>query len=228
MRNRFLSNPHSRHSTSQTTTNIVERARIQVLEYFKAQSEYELLFTAGTTQSLKLVAECFDFGGKRSGPTQFLERLDDAQNGTLFGYSTDAHTSVVGMRQVVRSDYVACCYRHEDFLALDGSHRRLIVLTAMSNFCGRKYDLNIINKLQELGNTFVCLDAAALVSCSTLDLSSTRPDFVALSFYKMFGYPTGLGVLLVRKDRCELLEKRFYGGGTVDISQLQEELHRPI
>ncbi|KAK6759843.1 hypothetical protein RB195_021420 [Necator americanus] len=68
----------------------------------------------------------------------------------------------------------------------------------MSNFCGRKYDLNVIEDLQQQGWS-VCLDAAALVSSSPLLLSEIRPHFMAISFYKMFGFPTGLGALLIRR-----------------------------
>jgi selenocysteine lyase/cysteine desulfurase len=39
----------------------------------------------------------------------------------------------------------------------------------------------------------VLLDAAAYVPTSQLDLIKVKPDFVPISFYKMFGYPTGLG-----------------------------------
>ena len=47
----------------------------------------------------------------------------------------------------------------------------------------------------------VLLDAAALVGTSALDLRDVPADYVALSFYKMFGLPTGLGALLVRQER---------------------------
>ncbi len=43
------------------------------------------------------------------------------------------------------------------------------------------------------------LDGAAFVPTSRLDLSAWTPDFVAISFYKMFGYPTGIGALLARR-----------------------------
>jgi molybdenum cofactor sulfurtransferase len=39
---------------------------------------------------------------------------------------------------------------------------------------------------------YVVLDAASYVASNKLDLSQNRPDFVAVSFYKMFGWPTGL------------------------------------
>jgi molybdenum cofactor sulfurtransferase len=51
----------------------------------------------------------------------------------------------------------------------------------------------------------VLLDAAALVSTSPLNLAEVPADFVALSFYKMFGFPTGLGALVVRNESARLL-----------------------
>eukprot|EP00038_Savillea_parva_P028571 m.65858 g.65858 ORF g.65858 m.65858 type:complete len:918 (+) comp8319_c0_seq3:88-2841(+) len=63
----------------------------------------------------------------------------------------------------------------------------------------------------------VLLDAAALVSTSPLDLSTVPADFVALSFYKMFGLPTGLGALIVRNESAPLLRaKAYFGGGSLD------------
>jgi molybdenum cofactor sulfurtransferase len=60
------------------------------------------------------------------------------------------------------------------------------------------------------------LDAAAWVPCSPLNLSTYKADFVAFSFYKLFGYPTGVGALLIRKGQEELLQKRYFGGGTIE------------
>jgi molybdenum cofactor sulfurtransferase len=64
----------------------------------------------------------------------------------------------------------------------------------------------------------VLIDAAK--GCATLppDLSEYPADFVVLSFYKLFGYPTGLGALLVRNDAAKLLKKTYFSGGTVAAS----------
>lgn len=40
----------------------------------------------------------------------------------------------------------------------------------------------------------------------------------AISFYKIFGYPTGLGALIARKESLKLFRKRYFGGGTVTVS----------
>jgi len=43
------------------------------------------------------------------------------------------------------------------------------------------------------------------------------PDFVALSFYKIFGFPDH-GALIVRKDAAHILTwRKYFGGGTVDM-----------
>lgn len=59
------------------------------------------------------------------------------------------------------------------------------------------------------------LDAAAFAPTQRLDLYKYKPDFVTLSFYKMFGFPTGLGALIVRNDMTNFMRKRYFGGGTV-------------
>lgn len=67
--------------------------------------------------------------------------------------------------------------------------------------------------------TFVLLDAASYLTSGRLDLKDVdaAPDFVAMSFYKIFGYPD-LGALLVRKTAFEVMShRRYFGGGTVEM-----------
>lgn len=52
-----------------------------------------------------------------------------------------------------------------------------------------------------------------------------QPDFVPLSFYKLFGYPTGLGALLVRKEAARQLNKVYFGGGSVDYCTAEDVWH---
>jgi selenocysteine lyase/cysteine desulfurase len=67
----------------------------------------------------------------------------------------------------------------------------LVVFPAMSNFCGKKFPIEKWIEFSRRKNFRVLLDAAAFVSTSRLDLGKLSPDFVAISFYKIFGYPTG-------------------------------------
>jgi selenocysteine lyase/cysteine desulfurase len=70
----------------------------------------------------------------------------------------------------------------------------------------------------------VLLDAASFAPTAPLDLRSAPADFVALSFYKIFGYPTGIGALIARHDALRELRRRYFGGGTVDFVSMPHRL----
>ena len=222
-------NPHSRHPSSATTSERISEARHLVLKHFHVTSnQYSVVFTSGATGALKLIAESFPW------------RAD-----SLFCYLHNSHTSVVGMREVaLEKGARTTCIQESEIKIRDSSEpassqeltaHALFAYPAQCNFSGKKYPLTWIDALHEhrlytkskgiLTNGLVLLDAASFVCTSPLDLSQYQPDFVCLSFYKMFGYPTGLGALLVRNDRCNLLRKTYYGGGTVAATISSEDFH---
>jgi len=112
----------------------------------------------------------------------------------------------------------------------------LFVYSAQCNFSGLKYPLKWIKDVHRgtlsaitkkpSTRWYVLLDAAGFAPTNHLDLSIVKPDFVCLSFYKMFGYPTGIGALLVRNSSSDVLEKTYYGGGTVDVALSSEMFHK--
>lgn len=67
---------------------------------------------------------------------------------------------------------------------------------------------------------FTLIDAAALASSTRVSLRD-RPfaDAMVVSFYKMFGYPTGVGALIAKKEFVEKLERKWFSGGSVDFVQ---------
>jgi selenocysteine lyase/cysteine desulfurase len=64
------------------------------------------------------------------------------------------------------------------------------------------------------------LDGAAFAPTNQLDLRACQPDFVSLSFYKLFGYPTGIGCLIARKDALGRLHRPWFAGGTITFSSV--------
>ena len=63
------------------------------------------------------------------------------------------------------------------------------------------------------------LDAAALAPTSVVSLSDTPVDVMAVSFYKMFGFPTGVGALVAKESFLTQLQRPWFAGGTVDVVQ---------
>jgi molybdenum cofactor sulfurtransferase len=96
----------------------------------------------------------------------------------------------------------------------------LFAFPAQSNFSGVQHPLEWIELAQEKGWD-VILDAAAYVASNRLDLSRWKPDFVPVSFYKMFGYPTGVGCLLARRDAIAKLRRPWFAGGTITVASVQ-------
>lgn len=55
---------------------------------------------------------------------------------------------------------------------------------------------------------------------SVISLTETPVDAMAVSFYKMFGYPTGVGALIVKESFLATLKRPWFAGGTVDVVQV--------
>ena len=96
---------------------------------------------------------------------------------------------------------------------------------AQSNFSGVQHPLEWIEQAHARGWD-VLLDAAAFVPTNRLDLGRWHPDFVALSFYKMFGWPTGVGCLLARREALAKLERPWFSGGTIVAAFVQREYYQ--
>jgi selenocysteine lyase/cysteine desulfurase len=202
LRDAVLGNPHSESQASLASSALVAEARERVRRFFHAD-DYEVCFTANATGAIKLVAESYPFAPGQS-----------------FVLTSDNHNSINGVREYARRAGASVRYLAMDAelqLAPDVLHpgRGLFAFPAQSNFSGVKHSLELVAAAQDNGYD-VLLDAAAFVPTSALDLRAVRPEFVALSFYKMFGYPTGVGALLVRKDAMTRLRRPWFAGGTVD------------
>jgi molybdenum cofactor sulfurtransferase len=86
---------------------------------------------------------------------------------------------------------------------------------------GRRLTLSWTERLRKSvhQDTYSLLDAATLATTSQLDFSNpdAAPDFTAVSFYKIFGFPD-LGALIVRKKSGGILSwRKYFGGGTVNM-----------
>ena len=95
----------------------------------------------------------------------------------------------------------------------------LFALTGLSNVTNSKNSLSLITYASNLGyNTL--LDAAALAPSSKISLRRTPADAMAISFYKMFGFPTGVGCLVAKRSFLRQLKRPWFAGGSVDVVQV--------
>lgn len=218
-------NPHSTSDPSQLSGHMVDSIREKTLAFFKADPEhFDIIFTANATAAIKLVGECF----------RDLASASPMSSTFWYGYHKDAHTSVVGIREMTKGNHH--CFTSDDEVekwlnnfqnpAIAPSSSTipgLFCFPGQSNMTGRRLPLSWTRKLRQSNvpshqNTYSLLDAAALATTTQLDFSDpdTAPDFTAVSFYKIFGFPD-LGALIVRKESGHILGwRKYFGGGTVN------------
>lgn len=216
-------NPHSDNPTSSAATTLVERTRERILEHFGADpAEYAAVFTPNTTGACRLVGEAFPF-----------------RRGSRFVLTLDNHNSVNGIREFARARRARVVYVHFDTTdlrvsdstldaALDGKSSArpgLLAYPAQSNFTGVRHPLEWTEHAHERGYA-VLLDAAAYLPTRRLDLATVKPDFVTVSWYKVFGYPTGVGCLIARRDALATLRRPWFSGGTIQVVSAQGGWHR--
>lgn len=233
----MLGNPHSNSASSLHATEYVNQARRRVLEFFHADpDDFDVVFVANATAAIKLVGYCFQ------------------ERGFWYGYHTDAHTSLVGVRELADKGYH--CFSSDKELnqwiesdepylpvdvdsennangrVIDNRVNKLIGYPAQSNMNGHRTPKQWAKRMRQKnytnrGRLYTLLDAAAYCSSAQLDLSDpdAAPDFISVSFYKIFGMPD-LGALIVRRKSSDILTSRkYFGGGTVDMVTAFDHFH---
>ncbi len=220
LRRSVFGNPHSESDSSRASTALIEQARTAVLRFLDAdESDYAVCFTANASAAVKLVAESYPFGPSA---------------GCLL--SADNHNSVNGIREYAARAGAPVRYipldaelrltAVEDALRKDASAAPgLMAFPAQSNFSGVRHPLTLVEQAHDCGYD-VLLDAAAFVPSAPLILREHPADFVVLSFYKIFGYPTGVGALVARREALTRLRRPWFAGGTVEFASVQSTMHR--
>jgi len=238
-----LGNPHSSSQTSSLATKWVQRAEQAVLAHMNTDSnEYYVIWTPNASGACRLVAEWFDFGPPGSGAACAI--CQDNHN-SVHGIREEAilkgaevvytpikpdtlHMDSDATARVLSGDFSAagCRTGAKPPGALGclagatgqrgGTGKKLFAYPLQSNVSGVKHNLDWIQYAHER-DWLVFADAAAFMPTNFLDLSKVKPDFVSMSFYKIFGHPTGVGALLVRHEAAQHLvrKKGWFAGGTI-------------
>ncbi|EFH51195.1 hypothetical protein ARALYDRAFT_912014 [Arabidopsis lyrata subsp. lyrata] len=233
---------------SSATSDLIADARHQVLEYFNASPEdYSCIFTSGATAALKLVGETFPWTQDRNF-LYTMENHNSVLGIREYALAQGASACAVDTEEVanqpgqltnsgpsIKVKHRAVQMRNTSKIQKEDPRDlvKLIKENPETMLQGSPFSKS--------NRWMVLIDAAK--GCATLppDLLKYPTDFVVVSFYKvspgfskinealltflfsavfmkLFGYPTGLGALLVRNDAAKLLKKTYFSGGTVAAS----------
>ena len=194
------------HQLSQEATDAYEEARIKIQKHFNAAEGYEIIFTAGTTESINLVA---------SGYNSLLKPCDELIISALEHHSnivpwqmlcekTGAILKVIPMTLNGSLDI-------KSYHSLLNSKTKLVFVNHVSNALGTINPIKeIINEAHNYGAK-VLIDGAQACPHIKTDVQELNVDYYVTSAHKLCG-PTGVGMLYGKKELLKALPP-YQGGG---------------
>ena len=194
------------HTLSQEATDKYEEARLKIQKHFNAKHSYEVILTAGTTNSINIVA---------SGFTTILKEGDE-----VIVSSLEHHSNIVPWQMLCEKTGAVLKVIPMDE---DGSLRMDVYHELLNNktklvFCNHVSNaLGTINPIEEIIHAahkfgaYVLIDGAQAVPHIKPDVQELDVDFYVASAHKMCG-PTGVGVLYGKEELLNLLPP-YQGGG---------------
>jgi len=195
------------HTLSQEATTAYEDSRKTVQAFINAKHDHEVIFTAGTTESINLVASSF---GKK-----FLEKGDEIIISTM-----EHHSNIVPWQMICEEKGAILKvvpindkgeFLMEEFEQLLSKKTKLVAITHISNTLGTINPVKEIIVKAHQNGTLVLIDGAQAVPHKKVDVQDLDCDFYAFSGHKMFG-PTGVGILYGKESILNDLPP-YQGGG---------------
>ncbi|WGF93326.1 aminotransferase class V-fold PLP-dependent enzyme [Aequorivita marisscotiae] len=194
------------HTLSQEATDAYEAARHKLQAHFKAKEAHEIIFTAGTTHGINLVA---------SGFSEILKKGDE-----IIVSALEHHSNIVPWQMLcektgtilkvipMNEDGVLIFSEYEKLLT---NKTKLVFVNHISNALGTINPIEkIIEKAHQVGAA-VLVDGAQSCSHIKPDLQKLNVDFYVTSAHKMCG-PTGVGILYIKEEWGNKLPP-YQGGG---------------
>lgn len=195
------------HLLSQEATDLYEQARADLARFINANSEREVVFTRGTTESVNLVAQAYARPRLKPGDEIIVSRMEHHSNivpWQLVCEQTGATLRVAEMNE--RGELLV-----DELEAMLSERVKLIALVHVSNALGT---INPVAKVCELARQHgipVLIDGAQAMPHTNVDVQALGCDFFCLSGHKMYG-PTGAGALWAKEQHLEDMPP-WQGGG---------------
>ena len=203
------------HSLSQEATDAYEAARKKIQKHFNAKNSFEIIFTAGTTHGINLVANGF---------TDILKKGDEILVSAIEHHSNIVPWQMLCERTGAIMKVIPMNEKGElifsEYEKLLSQKTKLVFLNHISNALGTINPIKkIIEKAHEIGAA-VLVDGAQACSHVKPDFQELDVDFYVTSAHKMCG-PTGIGILYGKEEWLRKLPP-YQGGGEM-ISEVTFE-----
>ena len=211
------------HHLSQVATQKHEEARKIVADFIHAQSEEEIIFTKGTTDSINMLAWSFGEAMVKEGDEIVVSQLEHHSNivpWQMLCERKKAVLKVIPLREDLSLDI-------EAFEELLNERTKLVSVAHVSNLLGIVNPVEEIIRLAHERGVAVCVDGAQSVPHMTVDVQELDCDFLVFSAHKMYG-PTGLGVLYGKKEWLDKLPPAEGGGEMIEHVRFEKTTYNVL
>ena len=194
------------YSLGSEATERFENSRKKVAKYIGANSEKEIVFTSGTTESINLLARSIG-NTLKPGDEILISEMEHHSNIVPWQMAAQRTGATLKYLSIKKTGDLDISNPEKYFT----SNTKIVSLTHMSNVLGT---INPIKKLSEKAHqvgAIMIVDGAQGASHMPVDVKELGCDFYAFSGHKMLG-PTGIGVLWGKTEYLEEMDP-FMGGG---------------
>ena len=205
---KHTSNIHRGDYDASYVTNELYDSTRDVIRKFVNAKDSEVIFTSGTTMSINMMVMGFMKNKLKAKDVVLLTKSEHASN-ILPWFRLKEEIDI-------EIKYIPLTESFEvDLSSLEkmiDENVKVISIAEVSNVIGDIRDIKKISKICKKNNIYLCVDGAQSVPHMKVDFDDMGMDFLAFSGHKMTG-PTGVGVLVCRKELSKDMEPIFLGGG---------------
>ena len=205
------------YEIGEKATDKYEKVREKVKQFINVPDSHVVIFTGGTTESINLIAYSWGSNNLSNGDQILITEMEHHSNIVPWQLLCSRSNASLNYIPIIKDGTLELGKLKENILP----KTKLISLTHQSNVFGTINPLNnIIDEAKKIGAITV-IDGAQAIPHMKVDIKKLGCDFYAFSGHKMLG-PTGVGVLIARKNILEEIDP-FMGGGEMINSVNMDE-----
>lgn len=204
------------HYMSNEATGKFEAAREAAKDFLNAEHLEEVIFTAGATDAINLVAHSFVRPRIAPGDEIILSDLEHHSNIVPWHYLREEKGAVLKWIPVTDEGELDLEAYRDAFT----ERTKFVALSHMSNALGTLLPAEELVRIAHSHEVPILLDGCQAAVHVTLDMQALGCDFYAMSGHKLYG-PTGIGVLYGKRALLEAMPP--YRGGGEMISLVSRE-----
>lgn len=198
------------HTLSQEITVAYENARTTIQKHLNAAHAHEIIFTAGTTASINLVASSFAKKHIQASDEIIISAMEHHSNILPWQQVCEEKGALLKVIPINQEGELLI----DEFEKLISTKTKIVAVTHISNTLGTINPIKEIITIAHSKNIPVMIDGAQAVPHTAVDVQALDCDFYLFSGHKLFG-PTGVGILYGKEKWLNELPPYQVGGGTI-------------